>query len=366
MSPGVRLAAWPLLVAVSLVAGCGAPDDGEAGRPLLPDVDAGEPEASGGPLTGLPATFTGVLPCEDCPGVDYHLNLFADGSFFLRTVRRDQPMGTTDDIGRWDLSSDGDTLLLTGSQGPRYLALQDRVTLRWLDASGRPKPSTEPADLVRAPAFKALYVHATLRGTYVSMMDTGMFTECLTQRRWLVANEGGAAALEAVYREQQSQAGEPLLVSVTGQLARRSSEDGESRDVLLVESVVNASAGAPCPTVREAASLQGTTWRLTRVRGRDVESVPPRGTPPTLTLGASSAEFVGSTRCNRTLGTFRRDGAAITFDAAVTTRRECPPDLAADEAFLTMLEDVVEWRIFGRVLELTDARGAVLARFEAA
>ena len=33
-------------------------------------------------LGRLPATFTGDLPCADCPGLRYHLNLFADQSFF--------------------------------------------------------------------------------------------------------------------------------------------------------------------------------------------------------------------------------------------------------------------------------------------
>ena len=34
------------------------------------------------PLGTLPASFIGELPCADCPGIRYHVNLFADRVFF--------------------------------------------------------------------------------------------------------------------------------------------------------------------------------------------------------------------------------------------------------------------------------------------
>jgi len=46
-------------------------------------------EAAPGGLGAIPATFTGVLPCADCEAIDYHLDLFADRSFYLRTTYRD-------------------------------------------------------------------------------------------------------------------------------------------------------------------------------------------------------------------------------------------------------------------------------------
>ena len=33
------------------------------------------------PLSGLPATFKGTLPCADCAGIDYQLNLNPDHTF---------------------------------------------------------------------------------------------------------------------------------------------------------------------------------------------------------------------------------------------------------------------------------------------
>jgi hypothetical protein len=40
--------------------------------------------SGGGPLGTLPATFAGDLPCADCPGIRYQLELFPRQAFFLR------------------------------------------------------------------------------------------------------------------------------------------------------------------------------------------------------------------------------------------------------------------------------------------
>jgi len=48
----------------------------------------------------LPATFNGTLPCADCVGIRYHLDLWSDGVFHLRQSY----LGTSvvaDNRGRW-------------------------------------------------------------------------------------------------------------------------------------------------------------------------------------------------------------------------------------------------------------------------
>jgi len=53
----------------------------------------------------LPATYTGVLPCADCEGIRYTLNMFEDEVFFLRMTYLGKGKGDSfDDIGTWDLS----------------------------------------------------------------------------------------------------------------------------------------------------------------------------------------------------------------------------------------------------------------------
>jgi copper homeostasis protein (lipoprotein) len=59
-------------------------------------------------LGPLPAGFTGVLPCADCPGVRYQLDLYPDQAFVLRTTYLErEPDNVFDDIGGFLLDPDG-------------------------------------------------------------------------------------------------------------------------------------------------------------------------------------------------------------------------------------------------------------------
>ncbi len=108
-------------------------------------------------LPGLPATFIGVLPCADCPGVRHHLNLFADRSFTLREVFLGERERTADDLGVWALGADRRTLTLTSEAGTvRMFRIIDDQTLRLLDAEDRVAPDEAPHALVRSPRFDAL------------------------------------------------------------------------------------------------------------------------------------------------------------------------------------------------------------------
>jgi copper homeostasis protein (lipoprotein) len=68
-------------------------------------------------LGDLPASFRGDLPCADCPGIRYTLNLLLDASFFARMIYLDRKMKPVDDLGRWVLSPDGTKLTLRNSKG---------------------------------------------------------------------------------------------------------------------------------------------------------------------------------------------------------------------------------------------------------
>ena len=95
-------------------------------------------EAAGRPgdlFASLPATFVGVLPCADCEGIDYHLDIMPDGSYALRNRYLGKDVDRAwDDIGSWALSSDGITLALKGGrEAPVYFSFEDPQTLCKLD-----------------------------------------------------------------------------------------------------------------------------------------------------------------------------------------------------------------------------------------
>jgi uncharacterized lipoprotein YbaY len=56
---------------------------GEQVELLLRRVSQSAEQATPGALGALPATFAGELPCADCPGIRYQLDLLQDGAFFF-------------------------------------------------------------------------------------------------------------------------------------------------------------------------------------------------------------------------------------------------------------------------------------------
>ena len=106
-------------------------------------------------LPSLPATFMGTLPCADCPGILYQVNLLPDHTFLSRMIYQERSRHL-DDRGRWHITDDGKTLTLRGEHGPARFALADSDTLRMLDSSGHEIPSKLNYDLKRTPTFTAI------------------------------------------------------------------------------------------------------------------------------------------------------------------------------------------------------------------
>jgi uncharacterized lipoprotein NlpE involved in copper resistance len=106
-----------------------------------------------------PATYTGLLPCADCPGIDYQLNLRADHRYRLRLTYRDRDT-VFDTRGRWQLTGGGKRLVLREAKAkatPRQWAVtDDGRRLRMLDRSGQPIQSPLHYELTRAAAFAPL------------------------------------------------------------------------------------------------------------------------------------------------------------------------------------------------------------------
>jgi copper homeostasis protein (lipoprotein) len=75
----------------------------------------------------LPASFSGDLPCADCPGIRYQLDLFPDRVFFLRMTYLGEGR-SFDGIGAWAISSDDKTLILKGGrEAPDRFAIKDEA-----------------------------------------------------------------------------------------------------------------------------------------------------------------------------------------------------------------------------------------------
>lgn len=336
---------------------------------LLRMVAASKPagkSASPAPLGNLPATFVGELPCADCPGIRYHLNLFPDRVFFLRMMylgRGDN--ANFDDIGSWVVSSDRNTLLLKGGrEAPAMFRIKDANTLRMLDVEGRDIESSLNYDLHRTKTVEPLEPRLTMRGMYRYFADAGQFTECRTRRRWPVAPERDNAALESAYTKARLTAGEELLVNLEGQVAMRPKIEGQgAQPTLVVDKFIAVSPGKTCGARFSSAALENTYWKLTRLGDKPV-IVPAKQREPHFVLNSKTKRIAGSSGCNRFMGPYQQNDDRLTLGKVTMTFMACPDGMETERDFAAALEQVRSWKILGDYLEFFDGSGGFLARFE--
>jgi len=314
----------------------------------------------------LPASFGGVLPCADCEGIDYHVDFFKDGAFFLRTTYLDKPEGSFDDIGTYALSSDGVTLVLQGGrEAPLYFSIEDADTLRKLDTQGRPIESTLNHDLKREGAFAPIEPSLPMSGMFTYMADAPAFVECLSGMSMPVAMEGGYIDLERAYLRAGMAAGAPLMALVEGRVVRRMPMEGPGPvPTLVVDRFLRLEPAAECPPRFGNAALRDTYWKLTVAGGEAV--VPAKDQPePHLVLRTEADRVAGSDGCNRLVGSYVLEGDRITFSQLASTLMACPAGEETARRFTAALAAAQRWRVLGRQLELSDADGVPVAGFEA-
>jgi copper homeostasis protein (lipoprotein) len=343
---------------------------------VLSRIAASKPAAAAAPATppsplptpvrlaGLPATFTGILPCADCQGIRYQLNLFDDDSFVLRRTYAGRSTTPVDDLGSWALSSDRRVVILRGSGEPEYFAIRDNQSLRRLDTEGREIKSSQPYDLRRASGFQGIDLRATLRGAYRGAPDGATFTECASGQRWPVASEGASRDLETAFRDARRRPGDALIVSVDGRVTTRPRPDSPaSEPALVVDRVAGVAANESCAARFITAPLEGTYWRLTRLGDIAVAAPSNPKTERALTFQPDE-RFSGSSGCNRLVGEYVRGLDTISLSAA-GTMKACAAGTEDEAAFLSALKQVQTFRILGNTLELQDAQRKLVARFEA-
>jgi copper homeostasis protein (lipoprotein) len=195
-------------------------------------------------LASLPATFAGNLPCADCPGIEYHLDLFPAGYYFMRMTYLERNTHF-DEIGRWSISSGGKKLLLqAGATQKTQFAIRGQSTLRMLGGDGKEIPTGLNYDLQHASGFSPIEPRLTMQGMYKYSGGRGIFTECLTGQQWIVAGDKNGAEAQRVYLLAQPTTGEKLLVSLDGQLT---AGPNKSNHTLTIERSFRFSPGQACP-----------------------------------------------------------------------------------------------------------------------
>ncbi|MCW5568216.1 MAG: copper resistance protein NlpE N-terminal domain-containing protein [Dokdonella sp.] len=128
-----------------------APVAAPAEAPALPaesariaDTDAtavvhhDRPDPAGFDRKAFAGTFSGTVPCADCPGIETHLTINADGSFTLAETYQERDSGDSTS-GTWTIDADGRRLLLdpdTKDAADRWFEIVSKDEVRMLDSEG--------------------------------------------------------------------------------------------------------------------------------------------------------------------------------------------------------------------------------------
>ncbi len=318
-------------------------------------------------LRNLPASFTGTLPCADCPGIRYELDLFPDDSFFVKRTYLERPAAPTQfDMGSWVLSSDRRVVVLQGTHGPAEMfAIRSASTLRMLDRQGQAIDSTLPYTLRRSSRFTTIAVQMPMRGVYRAATGSmpARFTECSTGQSWPVEAQGAAQQLDAMYHGAIKGTDAWLLMALDGRLESRRS----GRPALIVEGATRALSGSICGPRFSEAPLENTPWTLTELGATAVASGAasgPGAQAPTLRFRSDARSFSASSGCVRLTGRYQDVGDALAM-AEIGTMKACATVTGTETAFQQALGRTRRYRILGNTLELYDVSNRRLARFEA-
>lgn len=323
-------------------------------------------QASSDQALDLPASFTGTLPCRDCPGVPAQIDLWPDGVFHLSRAGESTP-DRDDDLGRWRRDPGSPVILLYGGhEMPLQFEAVGPRTLRTLDVSGKPAGKGERYDLTSAGKLQPADLSRGLHGMFSYMADAATFEECLTGRRYPVAMEGDYLALERAYLARpDATPGAPVMASFDGEITRRPPMEGRGTvPTVVVRRFVGLWPGQTCERAMSHASLTPQYWRIVSLRGTAVGPIA-NEREPHLILRGEAGGYIATAGCERLKGTYRVSGAEIAFDPPGAAA-PCPEGLRQREAtLLDVLAAARGWKIQGQVLELFDASGKPIAVLEA-
>jgi putative lipoprotein len=135
-----------------------------------------------------------------------------------------------------------------------------------------------------------------------------------------------------------------------------------------VNILLKSAGGRAAPVATEEAgrnaSLENTTWNLTRLGNKEEKASEGERTPY-IFLDPNGNRLSGSGGCNRLSGTYQLDKQTIRFGPTALTMMACPKGMDREKDFMEALGLARSWKIRGEELEFYDEDGKSLARFDA-
>ena len=126
-----------------------------------------------------------------------------------------------------------------------------------------------------------------------------------------------------------------------------------------------AAAEATPVAATAPAALRTTYWKLVTLGGSPVKPAADPQREPHLVFAADADRVAGSGGCNRLSGTFTLEGEKLAFGPLMSTRMACAAGGEIEPVFHIALGGVAAYLIMGDTLEMRDAAGGLVLRFQA-
>ncbi len=214
-----------LLTALALLGSCSGGNDTGSASKL--------------PVASLPGVYSGVFPCEGCPGIPTTLWLRSDGRFFIEQAYPavdERPAMNAHGLGRWDWAVEERTVLLKGSGPTRSFVRPDVDTLIMQTDSDLEHR------LVRDPAARRFSATINMVGMARMRGGNAWFRECLTGLEVPVSKAGDFSRLRHQFRSASEQ-GRAVVVELEGRFSW--AQDGTPGS-LTVERLVTVKTEGGC------------------------------------------------------------------------------------------------------------------------
>lgn len=320
MPKKLLLSLSPCIAAALLISGCSQ-------TTTQPEADTTE----GAAVALLNQSYFGVLPCASCPGIDTHLDLLADGSYFLTETYQDRPDGNVSQLGRW--TREDDRLLLQGKD--RVLIYFATDSGGWLQADIQGRPIVSELNYSIEPqGWKPAEVTGSVEGMLTYMADAASFIECSTGKRFPVIMTEGWLPVERAYLASSSAGGSYLNTLADVTFKWTSPEEGLTRHHLYFNHLQQTLPATTCGSPIEA--LENYEWDLVELQNTQPEQLEALQTRPYIKF--SGQQLSGHTGCNAMAGQFNLEGERLQLSQVASTRMYCESAAQIENTFLQILE----------------------------
>lgn len=285
-------------------------------------------------------TFTGTLPCADCPGISYHINLYRDGRFELRQeyLERNQVNLVK---GIWLLENRSLHLVNQQHTLPAFHFLSNQQ-LTMLDLSGKPISANNKYHLQRDAEFKKLDTREAMLGLYMLSNNQATFTSCRSGDILNVANTQHHLPVMRQYQQDARFNGNAVIATLVG----RKGQDDQT-NTLFIDKFEQFWPGATCPDLMQPGKIQGIVWRAEKLANRYV--------PQQLNVRVifdQNDRLYGFAGCNNFNGHYKQRSNQLTVQPLVTTRKFCTESSELEQLFTQSLQTADRAEVNGDKLQL--------------